>query len=463
MHLKYRRLAALWAAMIGLFFGLAATSQASYFTTPAAQSSGTCTTTATSLAQLQTNVAGAAGGSRHCLANGTYSGTLNLSTSATSLVTVAASSSYGAIIQGGVNVNSKFIQLQGMDIQNTGASSSGDCLVIAAGLGAPGSGSGIVVQNNKIHNCMRNGVRFARPATCTAPCIPTTGYTYGVAIQNNFINDVGNTAVTADRNGSALVVLRGHSNTVQKNDMTDSPNDVIDAWGDNNKVLLNYIHDVSNAFGNHNDAVQTWHDTANPDGAMGPPLTNFVFGQNRVKNVTGADSHGIIATGTGHGTWSVYSNEFHNIGGQPISMGANYLTTTGNVSAAKIVGNTFVCSATAPNTIEFVNASTGSASNNIYRNCLGWGTTPVTVGTGAVTQTNNLSWGGDQVGGTNPLINTDPKFVNEAGGDFHLMSTSPAKNTGSNGALAANMTFDIEKENTARTQTTTTDRGADEQ
>ncbi len=450
-----RRLAAVMVGAVWGVFGLAlpVQAQAAYFGGPALPPAVTCTKTATTLAALQANVSSAAKGSTQCLANGTYTGTLTLSTSATTPVKVASVSGYGAIVQGGVVVNSKNLTVQGFDVQNTTASGSGDCVVVAAGLGNSSTASGVSVEYSRVHNCNRNGARLTRPACSPTPCTPSAGYSYGVKFDQDWFYDVGNT----DNTGSH-VILRGPNAALTNFDITDGPNDAILAWNDGVVVSNGNIHDMTAAVpANHNDALQSWNNVT-PDGAQGLPLTNFTFERVRVWNINGPDAHGIITRGAAQSNWKVYSNEFRNIGGQPISLGSS--VESGSITAFNVVGNTFVCAAASPNTIEYVNASSGKIENNIFQGCNGWGSDPIWVGTGIVVEDFNLSWGGEQVTGAHSKPNTDPLFVNAAGNDYHVTSLSPAKDAGDDTAVIAGWQ-DID--GAARLTGPHTDIGDDEQ
>jgi hypothetical protein len=446
------------AVMIGAVWGvfglaLPVPARAAYFGAPASPPAVTCTKTAMTLGELQTNVSSAKKGSTQCLANGTYAGTLALSTSASTPVKVASVSSYGAIVQGGVVVNSRNVTVHGFDVQNTTASGSGDCVVIAAGLGGSRTSSGVSVQYSRVHNCNRNGARLTRPACSPTPCTPSTGYSYGVKFHQDWFYDVGNT----DNSGSHLI-LRGPNAALTNFDITDGPNDAILAWNDGVVVSNGNIHDMTAAVpANHNDALQSWNN-ATADGAQGQPLTNFTFERVRVWNMNGPDAHGIITRGAAQFNWKVYSNEFRNIGGQPISLGST--AEPGNITAVNVVGNTFVCAAASPNTIEYVNASSGKAENNIFLGCNGWGSDPIWVGTGSVVEDFNLSWGGEQVTGAHSKPSTDPLFVNAAASDYHVTSLSPAKDAGDDSAVIAGW---LDIDGAARLTGPHTDMGADEQ
>jgi len=449
-----RRLAAvILGAVCGVLgFALPAPAQAAYFGGPAPPPAVTCTQTATTLAALQANVSSAAEGSTQCLANGTYTGTLTLSTTQSTPVTVASVSGYGAIVRGGVVVDSKNLIVQGLDVQNTTHGGSGDCVVVAAGLGSSSSASGVSVQYSRIHNCNRNGARLTRPPCSPTPCTPPTGYSYGVKFDQDWFYDVGN----KDKTGSH-VILRGPKAALTNFDITDGPNDAILAWNDGVVVSNGNIHDMTPVAANHNDALQSWNN-GTPDGAQGLPLINFTFERVRVWSMNGPDAHGIITRGAGQSNWNVYSNEFRNIGGQAISLGST--AEPGNITGVDVVGNTFVCAAASPNTIEYVNASSGKAENNIFQGCNGWGTDPIWVGTSIVVEDYNLSRGGEQVTGAHSKPNTDPLFVNAAGNDYHVTSLSPAKDGGDDTAVIAGW---LDIDGAARLTATHTDMGYDEQ
>jgi hypothetical protein len=249
-----------------------------------------------------------------------------------------------------------------------------------------------------------------------------------VTIANNTISSVG----TSNSYGNDLMIY-GNSITVEGNDLSGSRNDAIDLWGDRHTYRGNRIHDISNSVGNHNDAFQTW--TGTNDGAEGRPVTNLVIERNRVENITGSNAHCVMASGPGHYNWTMRDNLFRNIGDQCMILGTSTNGTQG-IQNIRVGGNTFVA-AGARNTIEFNLNDTGTLAGNIFFDCKGWGgTSPYRVAsTASITRDYDLS------GGTSPRvseahgINADPRFVNAAGGDFHLAAGSPAIDASDNGAL----------------------------
>lgn len=156
---------------------------------------------------------------------------------------------------------------------------------------------------------------------------------------------------------------------MQDNDLTGTPNDVIDMWGDRHTYSQNTIHDVSNSYGHHDDAWQTW--TGLNDGAEGHPVTNLVIERNVIHNVLGGNAHVIMAEGAGHHDWTIRDNLVWSIGDQALVFGADGSATPG-IANILAYNNTFV-NAGANNTIELNFTSSGKVVNNVFYNCAGWG------------------------------------------------------------------------------------------
>lgn len=422
-----KRFLTISAVMAGLLFAPSAAN--AYPVHPAAPPAHSCTATATSLATWATNINNAAAGTTQCLANGTYAGTPNIArSSALGAVTAASVSGYGAVIDGGILHNTGAVTYQGLDLRNTtsGPGTNGDCFVEA-----PGVTSAVAVKYSKVHACNRNGLVMKRPTCTPTPCVPASGYANNFTVDNNFLFDTGNVTTTG-----AVVALRTPNSagvgkaTVTNNDVTDFPDDFVLGWGNGHTVVSNIVHDVFPSGTNHNDFYQTYK-VVPADTAMGLPVTNLLIERNRTRNFTGVNAHFVASSGT-HSTWTIRSNEIANVGASShsIILGDSTLPSE-SVTGATVSGNTFYQSGH----VEFNNASTGTLSNNIFYACTETG--PWTIGTGAVTVTNNT--GPDVPGppgapnctatGTN-AANRNPLFVNPLGGDFHLQAASLERESG---------------------------------
>lgn len=295
----------------------------------------------------------------------------------------------------------------------TVSGASGHCVTIAPALG------NLSLRNNTIRSCAKSGIGFTRSTT--------QAYTSDVTIADNAISGVG----TSDSYANDLTIY-GDRITVENNDLTGSPNDAINLWGDGHVYRHNVIHDISNSTGNHNDAFQTW--TGLSDGAEGHPVTNLLIERNTIRNLVGPNSHCMMAEGPGHSGWTIRRNVFAGVGDQCMLFGKVGNGKSGITSVA-ISHNTFL-SAGQNNTLEFNLTSTGVVSSNVFYRCVGWGGgAPYWVAASAsVKRDYNLSGASSKLSEPNGQ-NVEPGFVNVDGGDLHLTATSPAVNGGDAGAL----------------------------
>ena len=210
--------------------------------------------------------------------------------------------------------------------------------------------------------------RFRAPRSTTAvrrgALRPATRkpYTSAVTIENNDISAVGRSNSLAND----LTIYANHI-TVQGNDLTGTPNDAINMWGDRHTYSQNTIHDLSNPYGHHDDAFQTW--TGLDDGAEGNPVTNLVIDRNVIHDVLGptpSDQAQGPATTTGRfATTSCGASATR----RHLRRGGNATEGLRNILA---YNNTFV-RAGANNTIELNLTSSGKLVNNVFSDCAGWG------------------------------------------------------------------------------------------
>ncbi len=359
-------------------------------------------------------IAATTAGSTVNIVAGNYSENVTLSKAGTAGgVITFQNNATDAVTTKSFTVNVSHVAIKGLTV--TGASN--DCIWIAPAL------TDISVSSNQVTNCGRDGIHFKRPEYSGA------AYSTQITIQNNKIYHVG----TIDTSGNDLTIY-GDYVTVQSNDLTDTPNDAINLWGDHQTYQKNTIHDISNIYSHHNDAFQTW--TGLNDGAEGKAVTNLVFAQNTVHNITGANAHCSNAEGPGHTNWQIYDNIFWSIGDQCLIL-ANVGSGTQGIQNVSVYNNTFV-SAGVHNAIEFNLTTTAKLANNIFYNCVGWsGGVPYYIGSGAsVTRGYNLAGGTTTQLTETGAVNANPMFVNSSS-DFHLTSASPAINTGDNGSIVS--------------------------
>lgn len=309
-----------------------------------------------------------------------------------------------AVTGGGVSVD-------GFDI----GGAPGDCVSIAPGIAR------VSVTADVIHDCGRDGLRVAR----------TTGtYASDLTIRGNRIDRVGQ----ASRYGNDLTLYADRA-TVEGNDLTGTPNDAIDFWGDGHVYRANVIHDLSNTLGNHDDAFQTWTGTG--DGTEGHPVTNLLVERNRVVDVRGADAHCLMSEGPGHANWTIRDNVFSSIGDQCVILGSPSNGTQG-IAGVRLVNNTFVA-AGANNTLEVNLSSTVTLADNLFHDCRGWGgDRPYAV---AATASARADF--DLASGTTaPLreahgLTGAARFADLAAGDLHLLAGSAAIDHGDAGVLVS--------------------------
>jgi hypothetical protein len=353
-------------------------------------------------------------GSTVVIMGGSYGEDVKLSTSgATASPTTFQANGADTVTVRSLNLAANHLAVSGLTI--TGASS--DCVSIQPAL------SDITLQGSKINNCGRDGIHFVRSTT--------QPYTNQVLIKNNAITTVGKTNSSAND-------LTAYANylTVEGNDLTGTPNDAIDLWGDHHTYRANNIHDITNTNGNHNDAFQTWGGY--DDGYDGNPVTNLLLERNKVVNVLGANAHAFMLEGPGNNVWTVRDNVFSNIGSIGLVLG---VTGSGESSTGlAIYNNTFV-NAGSNDAVEFNSADTGSFVNNIVQ---GGGGLYITRGTTVKEDYNVFSGTSSNVALGSHDKSANPLFVGVSIGDFHLGAGSPAINGGDNGTLVPLRPYDFD-------------------
>jgi hypothetical protein len=285
---------------------------------------------------------------------------------------------------------------------------TGHCVAIYPAL------TDLAVENNEITNCGRDGIRFVRPENTGA------AYSTAVTVRGNRIHGVGK----SDTWGNALTVY-ADGLLVENNDLSDTPNDAIDMWGPRHAYRHNTIHDISNPYGHHNDAFQTWVIAG--DGASGLPLTELMIERNTVRNIAGSNAHGIMAEGPGHHDWAIRSNVWHAVGSYGMIFGCCGSPGMLNVL---VYNNTFV-NVTGADTVQYQAGATGKVANNIFYNSRN----PLYISSGSsAAHDYNLSGGSTPRLSEAHAVNADPLFVNNSG-NFHLQNGSPAIDGGDDGSL----------------------------
>jgi hypothetical protein len=333
---------------------------------------------------------------------------LQVSGDAGSPITFEANGSEAATVRS-INVAASHVDVENLTISGA----SGHCVSIQPAL------SDVTIKGNHVNRCGTDGIHFVRPGDP-----PSSNYTTGSAITGNTISAVG----LSNRAGNDMTIYANYL-TVQGNDMTNTPNDAVDMWGDHLTFRQNNIHDISNLLGLHNDAFQSW--TGLNDGAEGNPVTNLLVEQNRIANLLGANAHGFMLEGPGHRNWTVRDNVLQNIGSIGMILG---ISGSGSSSQNLDVYNNTFYNAGPNDDVEFNAADTGLFVNNIVQG----GGGVFIHSAAAVIEDYNLLYGTSLIIGGGPHdVKAGPGFVDALSGDFHLASNSLAIDTGDNGTIVS--------------------------
>lgn len=205
-------------------------------------------------------------------------------------------------------------------------------------------------------------------------------------------------------------------------------------FGSNITMRHNYLHgntqpDCKGA-DCHMDCFQSWNI-----GQTGELAYNITLDRNTCFNA----NEGIIVRDTTSGAAGSYSSHYNwtitnNIIGQAPgsdSRGMPWVGVFEHVGNVVFENNTLTTSITG-----WFNGTQATNQNNIYY-ATGW--QPYTTSmsgwsNGSATSDHNLLYQSGQTysGYSGNTLNQDPKFVNASGLDFHLQSSSPAKDTGTN-------------------------------
>jgi hypothetical protein len=334
-------------------------------------------------------------GSTVVIESGSYGENVTLSHpgSAGSPITFAARPGTSVSVSS-IDIAASHVAVRGLQI----AGARGDCVTIEASL------TDVTVAGNQINHCGGTGISFARPRA---------SYTTNSLISGNTITDVGTASSSADD-----VDIYANYLTVQGNDLSGTPNDVFDAWGDHLAIRGNNIHDISNSHGNHNDGFQTW-------GGKGNPVTNLLFEQNRLANFSGSNAHGFMVSGSGNAHWTVRDNVFDNTGTNAMILGSS---PSGDGQAdINVYNNTFYGHSVAVNF--YSSGSTGTLANNIFD-----GEGPSISGGAQIREGYNDYYATGSRSGPGDM-SANPNLANPAAGDFRETASSPTINAGDGGAF----------------------------
>jgi Right handed beta helix region/Protein of unknown function (DUF1565) len=365
----------------------------------------------------------AGAGSTVLVGSGNYGENVTLSVSGTASSPITFQAAAGASVStSSLTIKASHVAIKGLTI----AGASGSCVTIQYAL------SDITLANNQINHCGADGIRFVRPG---AP--PSSNYTSNVLVQNNTISAVG----LSSSKGNDATIYANYL-TVQGNDLSATPNDAFDLWGDHLTFRQNNIHDISNSYGNHNDAFQSWTgldssgaictpgNTGCDDGAEGNPVTNLVVDQNKISNVLGANAHGFMLEGPGHNNWTIRNNIITNIDQYGLILGVNQAGCSAPTNI-NIYNNTFY-KAGADDAVDFNCGATGAFADNIVMNDPG---VYLTTGTSIKHGYNDFyTVSSDALTGTTEKT-TNPNLTSPTTGDFTETATSPTIQTGDNGTI----------------------------
>jgi Right handed beta helix region len=359
------------------------------------------TTRVTSLVALASQVRA---GHSVCLADGSYTGNVDLSNASGTRAIVTQEGA--AVLHGQVRLNSSHLALDGLALDNTeGTGAGADCVRIQTV-----GGTDIAITDSDIGSCARDAIRMAynRGRHDTA-----------VTIARNNLHGAGWNACTCYMRGGLFM-----DNLVQ-----DIHNDGLDLWGDSNVLRHNTFRNlIARPATNHNDVVQTWQVRDDP--ATGDPLTNLVFDRNVVDTVAGPDSHGLmIRGGSANNALTIESNLFRDIG----SIGMLF---DGAVNV-RLYANTFV-RAGATDSVEWKDGSSGAIRSNLLYQAVSAGPQPWYRDLSSnPSHAYNLAWGGKLLSDEATGLNADPQFYDREGtldtdrlDDFSLSAGSPAVDRG---------------------------------
>jgi hypothetical protein len=270
---------------------------------------------------------------------------------------------------------------------------------------------------------------------------------FGVKVGGSYNTITGSTIKNVNDQTALYIGLPvgtcpSHHNTFTLSKIQDTLNaDAIQFWGTNQTVSYNEIFNIVETDNNinHCDIVQLW-----TDGLPNCNVTKFLFEGNYVHD---SSTQVYFINNVGGGTvdsLTFRNNVYYNIGMMGQTYGNNQVITNLHFynNVFHKVGYLYYIPGTTQQTysshaLQYSSGTVGEIKNNVFLECSQTPTNPLMGwyhGAGTITASNNY------VGGTSYAIKThteiglvnggDPKFVNEAGHDYRIQSSSPLKDAG---------------------------------
>jgi parallel beta-helix repeat protein len=272
-----------------------------------------------------------------------------------------------------------------------------------------------------------------------------------IIIQNNLVRDIGYSGIYAQN--SDYITYDGNTVTNTQTNGFGGPansqqNENVNLIGVNNfEIKNNHIYATANfesldvklgsSTGSiHNNDISPTMSAGIYIDAWAQPSQNIDIYDNYVHDSSNSGSRG-IAIGAEQGGSAKYINVYNNIiANLPATGIAIPWYSKGTVDSIKIINNVVYKTDTVDKWVGGIgiqaNTNGGTTSNIIVRNNIVSQNGVAQIGNdlgSSSTITNNLIDGSGGVTGSN-YITGNPQFVNPAGGDFRIQSSSPAINQG---------------------------------